>query len=262
MTQQHPGRQLDRSSSPRYASSAPGSRRPLDPAPQPPGRHPAPAIPDRPDAQQLRSTATQLSSIGDVGPGYDRRSSPTTCPTGSPMVQRHSAIAHRSRRQPQCSMSRDTTRRSPGRWGEAAVRPRCAVPQPYRRPSVNRFSASYIEPASTIQLSHLRPRRLLVRHRATLLNGSRRATRPTTTYNSFDPFPAGHTGEVGDADFYDAAGALCCPSIGCGAGSRRPTSTARAGVRTWQARPAPRPRSRHLRPGEFTSYFRPPALRA
>src|SRR5262249_6465208 len=30
-------------------------------------------------------------------------------------------------------------------------------------------------------------------------------------YNSFDPFPIGHAGEVGDADFYDAAGALLFP---------------------------------------------------
>ena len=31
--------------------------------------------------------------------------------------------------------------------------------------------------------------------------------------NSYDPNPLGHTGEVGDADFYDAAGAFSCPSI-------------------------------------------------
>ena len=48
-------------------------------------------------------------------------------------------------------------------------------------------------------------------------------------FNSFDPWSPGHTGEVGDVDMYDAVGRCSCPSIACGAGRPRPTSTARAG---------------------------------
>ena len=33
--------------------------------------------------------------------------------------------------------------------------------------------------------------------------------------NAFDPYPPGHTGELNDQDYYDAAGRSFCLSTGC-----------------------------------------------
>jgi hypothetical protein len=78
-------------------------------------------------------------------------------------------------------------------------------------------------------------------------------------YNSFDPFPLGHTGEVGDADFYDAAGGLMLPIDRMRRYLTPADINGTGRVTQWN------PTNRTIDRGgdqfgrvEFSSYFRPP----
>jgi hypothetical protein len=90
----------------------------------------------------------------------------------------------------------------PGRWGEAQAVPGYpVVPNPNPPPAYfNLVTANYnnlVRAGFSLDPSDYN-------------NGTPRDA-ADDNYNSFDPFPTGHTGEVGDNDFLDAAGAFLFP---------------------------------------------------
>jgi hypothetical protein len=95
-----------------------------------------------------------------------------------------------------------------GRWGEAQSVPGVPFPNPNGNPPLNLVQSTYIDPIRagySFDVSDL--------FTYSLNNNITPFPRDAAddNYNAFDPFPAGHTGEVGDSDFFDSAGALLLP---------------------------------------------------
>ena len=86
----------------------------------------------------------------------------------------------------------------PGRWGEAQSVP--GYPIPTAGGPVNLVGPNYN--------NHVRAGYSW--DVGDLINGQPRDA-ADDNFNSFDPYPAGHTGEVGDYDLFDLAGALLFP---------------------------------------------------
>jgi hypothetical protein len=88
----------------------------------------------------------------------------------------------------------------PGRWGEAQSVPGYPMLNPATGIVMNQLGPAYND---RIRAGYsLDP--------GDVLNDVPRDA-ADDNFNAFDPFPIGHTGEVGDADYYDAAGALLLP---------------------------------------------------
>jgi hypothetical protein len=78
-------------------------------------------------------------------------------------------------------------------------------------------------------------------------------------YNSFDPFPIGHTGEVGDGDLFDASGSLLMPLDRMRRFLTPIDINGTGQVRQWTAAPgSPDRGGDNYGRVEYFSYFRPP----
>ncbi len=91
----------------------------------------------------------------------------------------------------------------PGRWGEATSIPGIPFANPSTTPTsqfLNVVTPFYNDPARAGYSQDI----------GDVLNGTPRDA-ADDNFNAFDPYPLGHTGEVGDTDFYDASGGLMLP---------------------------------------------------
>ena len=131
-------------------------RRPVDPAPQPPGRHAAPApnplVGDQHEPQRRRQHRLRvMARLGSAGAAY-------YLPNGIADWQRRPRRHLRDRRQPATPLVQRTTPPVAGRWGEAASVPGV----PFTNPSGG--TAPPLEPGAG-QLRQPGPRGIFVRHR-------------------------------------------------------------------------------------------------
>ena len=101
-----------------------------------------------------------------------------------------------------------TTNPVPGRWGEAQSVPGNPIPPPS---GTTLADGTVVNLVGSANLPYNNP----VRAGYSLDPGDLASGQPRDSaddnYNSFDPYPFGHTGEVGDLDFLDLAGGYLLP---------------------------------------------------
>ena len=101
-----------------------------------------------------------------------------------------------------------TTNPVPGRWGEAQSVPGNPIPPPS---GTTLTDGTVVNLVGSANLPYNNP----VRAGYSLDPGDLASGQPRDSaddnYNSFDPYPFGHTGEVGDLDFLDLAGGYLLP---------------------------------------------------
>jgi hypothetical protein len=100
-----------------------------------------------------------------------------------------------------------TTAPVPGRWGEAQSIPGLPFPNPAASGG-NSSVPAYVNVVSSNYTNPVRAGYSL--DISDILNGVPRDA-ADDNFNAFDPYPIGHTGEVGDADSYDVTGASLLP---------------------------------------------------
>ncbi len=149
-----------------------------------------------------------------------------------------------------------TTQPVPGRWGEAQ-----AVPGvPFNNPNYMMGDGSH-QFVDVVTPSYANPVRAGYSMDPTdIIFGTPRDA-ADDNYNSYDPWPIGHTGEAGDLDFYDNSGAIMLPVDRMRRWLTPADINGTGTVTQWNAGSSPVAHGpdQHGRV-EFYSYFRPPGL--
>ena len=148
-----------------------------------------------------------------------------------------------------------TTNPVPGRWGEAQSIPGIQIPNPlYAMPNggipqfLNVVTQTYGNPVRAGYSFNI----------SDIYNGQP-FDAADDNFNSYDPYPIGHGGEVGDLDMYDPAGALVLPVERMRRWLAPADINGTGSVTTWNQGARTRSLGGDLLGRvEFSSYFRPP----
>jgi len=95
-----------------------------------------------------------------------------------------------------------------GRWGEAQSVPGVPFPNNNGPQPLNLVQSTYIDP---VRAGYSFDVSDMFTYGLNYGNTPFPRDAADDNYNAFDPFPAGHTGEAGDSDYYDGVGALLLP---------------------------------------------------
>ncbi len=139
----------------------------------------------------------------------------------------------------------------PGRWGEAQSIPGLAI---------NTGAAAPLPAVANVVLpTYGNPVRAGYSWNISDIINGQPFDAADDNFNSYDPYPIGHTGEVGDLDMYDAAGALVLPVERMRRWLAPADINGTGSVTTWNQGARSRPLGGDLLGRvEFSSYFRPP----
>ena len=150
-----------------------------------------------------------------------------------------------------------TTLPVPGRWGESQSIPGNPILNPYY--TVGGTGVASQQYVSVVTSNYANPVRAgYSLDIGDVVNGVPRDAADDNN-NSYDPYPLGHTGEVGDSDFYDAAGALLLPVDRMRRWLAPADINGTGRVRQWQiTQGGPDRGGDSFGRVEYQSYFRPP----